>query len=81
MESMKLGPNASLIHCMRMITQDTESFIHDWLLPKILEQTNENDDEISWIVFDLPGQVELTTCDTSLLILFRSLEKIAGFRV
>ncbi|KAK2962086.1 putative GPN-loop GTPase 3 [Blattamonas nauphoetae] len=50
MESMKLGPNGSLVYCLEYLLQDVS-----WLL----DQISDFDDD--YLIIDLPGQIELYT--------------------
>ena len=50
-ETMSLGPNGALVYCMEFLLENIE-----WLEEK-LDQFIDND----YVVFDLPGQIELYT--------------------
>lgn len=50
-EAMTLGPNGALVYCMEFLLENIE-----WLEDK-LDQFIDND----YVVFDLPGQIELYT--------------------
>lgn len=63
MHNDQLGPNGALIKAV----EDLEEHI-DWLLGRLEELEDD-----SYFVFDLPGQVELFTCHTSLLNILRML--------
>lgn len=65
MKERKLGPNGALIAAMEEICSNI-----DWLL-RVLEEFPED----SYFIFDLPGQVELTTCHDGLSQIVRHLER------
>jgi|YelNatPaOPRAMG01_1025707.scaffolds.fasta_scaffold64468_2 GTPase SAR1 family protein len=50
-EELSLGPNGSLVYCMEYLLED-----QDWL-EQVLSETAEDD----YLVFDMPGQIELYT--------------------
>lgn len=65
MRDDQLGPNGALIKAMEDLEERT-----DWFLGRLEELEEE-----SYFIFDLPGQVELFTCHTSLLNILRLLMK------
>lgn len=65
MESLKLGPNGALMYCMEYLEEN-----FDWLLDKL---KNVKD---SYLIFDLPGQIELYTHHNSIKNIFGKLEKL-----
>jgi len=65
MEKLNLGPNGALMYCMEYIEQN-----FDWLLSK-LEKIKD-----SYLIFDMPGQVELYTHHTATKNIFEKLEKL-----
>jgi len=70
MSEFGLGPNGAMLYCMEYLEAN-----FDWLLEelgKIHEET--------WVVFDLPGQVELSTNHSSLKNIITRLTK-SDFRV
>lgn len=65
MAEQELGPNGALLYCFEVLEQRI-----DWLLEKLAPFA-----ENSYFIFDLPGQVELTTCNSSLLSIIKALRK------
>jgi hypothetical protein len=72
MEDFHLGPNGAMLFCMEYLEAN-----FDWLEERLKEEGIGNDD---WIIFDCPGQVELSTNHESLKNIIDKLGKI-GFRV
>jgi GPN-loop GTPase len=70
MNEYKLGPNGGLIYCMEYLEAN-----YDWLEEKLSELGKD-----AYVVFDLPGQVELSTNHDSLKRIVERLTK-SGFRV
>jgi GTPase SAR1 family protein len=70
MDEYQLGPNGSMLYCMEYL--DTN---FDWLEDRLKELGPD-----AYVVFDLPGQVELSTNHHSLKSIVGKLVK-AGFRV
>lgn len=70
MEEYKLGPNGGMLYCLEYLEANV-----DWLE----EELGKLGDDV-WVVFDLPGQVELSTNHDSLRNIIDRLGKI-GFRV
>ncbi|PVG03256.1 hypothetical protein CPB86DRAFT_749443 [Serendipita vermifera] len=62
MEEFGLGPNGAMLYCIEYLEQN-----FDWLLEKLkaLGGGGNRNDEV-YVVFDLPGQVELSTNHESL---------------
>ncbi|KAG8808671.1 hypothetical protein FRC17_003828 [Serendipita sp. 399] len=56
MNEYGLGPNGAMLYCMEYLEAN-----FDWLLERLKELEEE-----TWVVFDLPGQVELSTNHESL---------------
>lgn len=65
MAEYNLGPNGSLMYCMEYLEEN-----FDWLMEK-LSALEEN-----YLIFDLPGQVELFTHHKSIRNIFNNLEKL-----
>lgn len=65
MNDLKLGPNGALMYCMEYLEEN-----FDWLFGKL------NSLEENYLIFDLPGQVELYTHHKSIRNVFKRLEKI-----
>lgn len=55
-DSFGLGPNGGLLYCMQYLETNI-----DWLVQKLDELEDD-----TYVLFDIPGQVELTTHDQSL---------------
>jgi len=66
METTGLGPNGGLLHCMDVLFENKS-----WLQERLFE-VHENQPN-TYFLFDIPGQVELSTVDHS------SLKKIVEF--
>lgn len=70
MEEFGLGPNGALLYCMEYLEAN-----FDWLQEELSKLDKE-----TWVVFDLPGQVELSTNHDSLKSIIIRLTKL-DFRV
>ena len=73
MSNCKLGPNGSLIYCMEFLEKNVE-----WLtesLEKLFKKL-EKKQLTPYILFDLPGQVELYTHHQSLRNIIEKLVKL-----
>lgn len=65
MEELELGPNGALVYCMRYLEEHVQ-----WLLDR-LSSLGED----VYVLFDLPGQVELYTHENSMHSVFEKLTK------
>jgi GTPase SAR1 family protein len=65
-----LGPNGAMLYCMEYLEEN-----YDWLEERLKELGHD-----AYVVFDLPGQVELSTNHESLKRIIQKLTK-SGFRV
>ncbi|XP_022920266.1 GPN-loop GTPase 2 [Onthophagus taurus] len=65
MTNLSLGPNGALMYCMEYLEQN-----YDWLLDKL------NSIKHSYLLFDMPGQVELYTHHNSIKNIFAKLEPL-----
>ena len=72
MEEFHLGPNGAMLYCMEYLEAN-----FDWLEERIKEEGIDDDD---WVIFDCPGQVELSTNHDSLKNIIEKLGH-SGFRV
>jgi GTPase SAR1 family protein len=70
MKEHGLGPNGGMLYCMEYLEEN-----YDWLEDRLNELGSD-----SYIVFDLPGQVEISTNHDSLKRIVQKLTK-NGFRV
>jgi len=70
MDTYSLGPNGGMLYCMEYLDEN-----FDWLDEKLKALGKD-----AYVVFDLPGQVELSTNHESLKRIIRKLSK-NGFRV
>ena len=70
MDTYSLGPNGGMLYCMEYLDEN-----FDWLDEKLKALGKD-----AYVVFDLPGQVELSTNHESLKKIVRKLSK-SGFRV
>ncbi|ELU38757.1 cytoplasmic protein [Rhizoctonia solani AG-1 IA] len=73
MDEHGLGPNGGMLYCMEYLEAN-----FDWLEEQLQSQNLLNGD--SYVVFDVPGQVELSSDHGSLKSIVGKLEKL-GFRV
>ncbi|CCA69521.1 hypothetical protein PIIN_03460 [Serendipita indica DSM 11827] len=71
MNEFGLGPNGAMLYCMEYLEANI-----DWLLEELAKLDNE-----TWVVFDLPGQVELSTNHESLKKVIKALSKNDLFRL
>ncbi|KAL1518333.1 hypothetical protein ABEB36_001972 [Hypothenemus hampei] len=65
MQEHQLGPNGALMYCMEYLEEN-----FDWLLSQLLKIKN------CYLIFDMPGQVELYTHHLSIKKIFEKLEKL-----
>ncbi|PIL28263.1 hypothetical protein GSI_09675 [Ganoderma sinense ZZ0214-1] len=70
MNEFGLGPNGGMLYCMEYLEAN-----HDWLEDRLKEL-----DKDDYVLFDLPGQVELSTNHPSVKNIIRRLTK-SGFRL
>lgn len=70
MNEFGLGPNGGMLYCLEYLEQN-----YDWLLERLTALSSD-----TYIVFDLPGQVELSTNHSSLKNIVNKLIK-SGYRV
>ncbi|EJT99385.1 hypothetical protein DACRYDRAFT_17536 [Dacryopinax primogenitus] len=70
MDTSGLGPNGALIYCMEYLEQN-----FDWLEEELAKL-----EEGTWVVFDIAGQVELSTNHESLREIVERLQKL-GYRL
>jgi GTPase SAR1 family protein len=70
MDEYHLGPNGGMLYCMEYLEAN-----YDWLEEKLKELGKD-----AYVLFDLPGQVELSTNHNSLKNIIEKLSK-SGFRV
>jgi GTPase SAR1 family protein len=68
-EELRLGPNGGLVYCMEFLLDN-----RDWLLEKL----GDYDDE--YLLFDIPGQIELFTHFDLIARLIRLLDEL-GYRM
>ncbi|XP_056638137.1 GPN-loop GTPase 2 [Diorhabda sublineata] len=65
MTQLNLGPNGALMYCMEYLEENM-----DWLLIQLSKIKN------SYLIFDMPGQVELYTHHVSTKHIFEKLQKL-----
>ncbi|XP_057655017.1 GPN-loop GTPase 2 [Diorhabda carinulata] len=65
MTQLNLGPNGALMYCMEYLEENM-----DWLLIQLSKIKN------SYLIFDMPGQVELYTHHVSAKHIFEKLQKL-----
>lgn len=78
METELLGPNGALLSAIENLEINL-----DWLFARLQNCINEAEsvNQEPYFIFDLPGQVELTTCHDSFQKIIRKLEKFYHFRL
>ncbi len=72
MKEYELGPNGAMLFCMEYLEAN-----FDWLEEQFRKEGVGEED---WVIFDCPGQVELSTDHNSLKYVTESLTRV-GFRV
>lgn len=72
MKQLGLGPNGGLVYCMEYL----EAHVDD-----IVAMIQDRIEEDSYLIFDLPGQVELYTHGTAVPRLFQELVKVLDMRL
>ena len=75
MEEFGLGPNGAMVYCLEYLEENV-----DWLIQGLQELRDDEGKAAEYFVFDMPGQVELSTNHASLRNIVRKLEK-ASYRV
>lgn len=65
MTNLSLGPNGALMYCMEYLEEN-----FDWLLNQLVQIKD------SYLIFDMPGQIELYTHHQSIKNIFEKLQKI-----
>eukprot|EP00978_Attheya_sp_CCMP212_P022561 scaffold67480_cov56-Attheya_sp.AAC.2 len=71
MEELELGPNGGLVYCMEYLERHVDHLVQ--LIRTRLEEDHAG--EIVYLLFDLPGQVELYTHSSSVHTLIHKLTK------
>lgn len=71
MENFGLGPNGGMLYCMEYLDKN-----FDWLEDRVKALGDE-----AYVLFDLPGQVELSTNHDSVKQIVDKLSKKCSFRV
>ncbi|KAJ8920018.1 hypothetical protein NQ315_006549 [Exocentrus adspersus] len=66
MRDLNLGPNGALMYCMEYLEEN-----FDWLLNRLVQIKD------CYLIFDMPGQVELYTHHGSIKNIFAKLEKLS----
>ncbi|KAF9028524.1 hypothetical protein BDP27DRAFT_1387064 [Rhodocollybia butyracea] len=56
MDELGLGPNGGMLYCMEYLERN-----FDWLEERLSELGREGEEKDFYVMFDLPGQVELST--------------------
>lgn len=72
MKQLGLGPNGGLIYCMEYLEAHVE---------EVVEMIRERVEDDAYLIFDLPGQVELYTNGTSVPRLMQELVKVLDLRL
>ncbi|XP_060519196.1 GPN-loop GTPase 2 [Cylas formicarius] len=65
MVNLKLGPNGALMYCMEYLEEN-----FDWLLIQLAQVKD------SYLIFDMPGQIELYTHHETIKNVFQKLERL-----
>ena len=76
MKQLGLGPNGGLVYCMEYL----EAHV-DEVVDMIEEQIREQGDNNAYLIFDLPGQIELYTHGTAVPRLLAKLVKVFDLRL
>ncbi|XP_023018428.2 GPN-loop GTPase 2 [Leptinotarsa decemlineata] len=66
MKNLNLGPNGALMYCMEYLEEN-----FDWLLNQLVQVKD------SYLIFDMPGQVELYSHHNSIKNIFQKLEQLS----
>jgi GTPase SAR1 family protein len=72
MKQLGLGPNGGLVYCMEYLEAHVE---------EVVEMIRERVEEDAYLIFDLPGQVELYTNGTSVPRLLQELVRVLDLRL
>jgi len=75
MDEHALGPNGALLYCVDYLAEN-----FDWLEDRLAGLASSEDGGEQYVLFDLPGQVELSTMSGSMRRVVQRLGK-CGFRV
>ena len=70
MEEYNLGPNGALVYCMSYLNEHL-----NWLLDLLMDKKE------TYVIFDLPGQVELYTHDNTMTDILTKMTKMMDIRV
>ena len=71
MEKFGLGPNGGMLYCMEYLEENS-----DWLESRLRDLGDD-----AYVLFDLPGQVELSTNHESLKRILEKISKNCSYRV
>jgi hypothetical protein len=71
MERYGLGPNGGMLYCMEYLEEN-----FDWLQDRLRDLGDD-----AYVIFDLPGQVELSTNHESLKHILEKISKRCSYRV
>lgn len=75
MKQLGLGPNGGLVYCMEYLEAHVDKIV------AMIEERIRNEDEDVYLIFDLPGQVELYTHGNAVPRLLSKLVKILDLRL
>ncbi|KAL9652533.1 hypothetical protein ABK040_000103 [Willaertia magna] len=73
MENLKLGPNGGLLYCMEYLKEH----LNDWLIKQIKPYIEDK----YYVIFDLPGQIELYTHYDAIRVITETLVKELHFQL
>lgn len=77
MTNLKLGPNGALVYCMEFLEKNIE-----WLTEGLAKLVKSNEKSLpAYVVFDLPGQVELYTHHNSVRNIINHLTTKLDYRL
>lgn len=82
MQQLGLGPNGGLVYCMEYLEAHTDQVV-DTIAQQVRTETNNNTNKNKnvYLLFDLPGQVELYTHGTAVPTMLHKLTKALDLRL
>ncbi|KAG7360934.1 hypothetical protein IV203_036033 [Nitzschia inconspicua] len=80
MKQLNLGPNGGLVYCMEYLEAHIDEIL-EMLQERIQQQLLDEDSEDMYLLFDLPGQVELYTHGRAISRLLSSLVRVLDLRL
>jgi len=83
MEQLGLGPNGGLMYCMEYLEAHIDEII-EMIRERVLaeeEESGDDNNKRTYLIIDLPGQVELYTHSTCVQIILHKLSKVLDLRL